>query len=521
MPLLWRLAFLTDLERFRCLCIQQMPTLPPAITCRARHSLPFWACFLKIRSKTKLARAVHRPGPDRKVSAGEQLVRSPIRSTAINQHFTNMAQQLACFRQLLSSPAMDRILEKKRWPASKLLLYALAVAGAGLLTYYLATAGSRSTLNAETQKMTLATVSQGAFQEFIPVEGTVHPIKTILIPAVEGGTVEEKLLEGGKLVKKGDTILRLTNNRLVLDFMNQETLMNDLINNLQNSKLSLQQNKFTLRRKLATLDAQLDAAKDAFERNQSLLESKAISQQEYLSLKREYERLKTERQIEQESQAFEENNARQQIAQLENTIARTSRNLQMMQDNLQNLFIKAPISGQLSSIQVELGTPVQAGQVIGQIDDLSGFKVKAELDQHYVSRVFAGQRAAFTFNGETYPLEVSLVYAEVRNGKFPVDMTFMGPAPQGIRRGQTLQIRLQLSDPAPAVLLPRGGFYQNTGGAWVYVLDAASHTAMKRNIRLGRQNPEYYEVLEGLTPGEQVIVSSYDAYRNMDRLELK
>ncbi|WP_181304902.1 efflux RND transporter periplasmic adaptor subunit [Rufibacter sp. XAAS-G3-1] len=416
---------------------------------------------------------------------------------------------------------MDRIIEKKRWPPKKIAGYALAVVLIGLVTYFIAFADNSSKLNVETQKTTIASVSQGSFQEFIPVDGTVHPIKTIMIPAVEGGTVDQKYLEGGKPVRQGDLILKLTNNRLVLDFMNQETLMNDLINNLQSSKLSLQQNKFNLRRRLTTLDAQVDAAKDVYERNISLYEAKAVSQQEFFGFRREYERLKAERAIELESQKFEENNARQQIAQLETTIARTSRNLQMMEDNLKNLYIKAPISGQLSSIQVELGTPVQPGQVIGQIDDLSGFKVKAELDQHYVSRVFAGQQGSFTYNGQTYPLEISLVYSEVTNGRFPVDMKFIGRVPESIRRGQTLQIRLQLSDPAPAVLLPRGGFYQSTGGAWAYVLDETGKVAAKRNIRLGRQNPEYYEVLEGLKPGEQVIVSSYDAFNDKDKLELR
>jgi HlyD family secretion protein len=416
---------------------------------------------------------------------------------------------------------MDRIIEKKRWTPKKIALLLLAVGVIAFLTYYLAVADNSSKLNVESEKITMATVSQGSFQEFIPIDGTVHPIKTIVIPAVEGGTVEEKYLEGGKPVKQGDPILKLNNNRLVLDFMNQETLMNDLINNLQNSKLSLQQNKFNLRRRLATLAAQVDAAKDVYQRNISLYEAKAVSQQEFFNYKRDYERLKAEFQIEKESQKFEESNARQQIAQLETTIARTSRNLRMMEDNLKNLYIKAPISGQLSSIQVELGTPVQAGQIIGQIDDLSGFKVKAELDQHYVSRVFAGQRGEFTYNGQSYPLEISLVYSEVTNGKFPVDMKFIGKVPEGIRRGQTLQIRLQLSDPAPAVLLSRGGFYQSTGGSWVYVLDESGKFATKRDIRLGRQNPEYYEVLDGLKPGEQVVISSYDAYNNTDRLELK
>lgn len=421
----------------------------------------------------------------------------------------------------LAGTPMDRIIEKKRWTFPKIAAYTAAVALVGLLTYFIGFADNRSKLNVERQKLTMATVSQGSFQEFIPVDGTVHPIKTIMIPAVEGGTVDEKYSEGGTPVTQGTPILKLTNHRLVLDFMNQETLMNDLINNLQNSKLSLQQNKFNLRRKLATLDAQVDAAKDAYERNIGLYEAKAVSQQEFFNFRREYERLKAERAIELESQKFEESNARQQIAQLETTIARTSRNLRLMEDNLKNLYIKAPISGQLSSIQVELGTPVQPGQIIGQIDDLSGFKVKAELDQHYVSRVFAGQRGSFSYNGQTFPLEIALVYSEVTNGKFPVDMKFIGKVPEGIKRGQTLQIRLQLSDPAPAVLLPRGGFYQSTGGAWAYVLDESGKVATKRPIRLGRQNPEYYEVLEGLKPGEQVVVSSYDTFNDKEKLELK
>ena len=416
---------------------------------------------------------------------------------------------------------MDRILEKKRWTPKKIALIAAGVLAAVFILYFFAFADTSTRLNVDTERTSIATVREDSFQEFIPVNGAIQPIKTILIPAIEGGTVNRKYLEGGSLVKKGDTILKLDNNQLVLEFMQRETLVYDLINNLQNTKLSLEQNKFNLRRTLATLDYQLDAAKDQFERNSMLYKDKVISEQEYLASEREYERLQKQREIEIESQQFETKNSVQQIQQLESTIARTSRNLKMMEGNLKNLYITAPISGQLSAVQAELGAPITQGQIVGQIDDLDGFKVRAAIDEHYIARIFAGLRGEFTFAGQTHPLEVTLVYPEVQNGVFQVDMKFLEKEPEGLRRGQTLQIRLQLSDAATAVLVPRGGFYQTTGGNWIFVVDDSGDFATKRQIRLGRQNPEYYEVLEGLQPGEKVLVSSYESYGDIDKLILR
>jgi HlyD family secretion protein len=389
------------------------------------------------------------------------------------------------------------------------------------ILYFFVFADTSTKLNVDAERTSIATVRQDSFQEFIPVNGTIQPVKTIMVPAIEGGTVNRKYLEGGSMVEKGDTILKLDNNQLILEFMQRETLVFDLINNLQNTKLSLELNKFNLRRTLATLDFEIDAAKDLFDRNAMLYKDKVVSEQEYLNAKRDYERLVQQRQIEIESQEFETKNAKHQIAQLQETIARSSRNLKMMENNLNSLYITAPISGQLSAVQADLGAPITKGQLVGQIDDLDGFKVRASIDEHYISRIFAGLRGEFTFAGKTHLLEVTLVYPEVKNGVFQVDLKFLEKEPEGLRRGQTLQIRLQLSDAATAMLVPRGGFYQTTGGNWIFVVDPSGTFATKRKIRLGRQNPEYYEVLDGLQPGEKVLVSSYESYGDIDKLILK
>jgi HlyD family secretion protein len=416
---------------------------------------------------------------------------------------------------------MDRKIEKKRWTPKRIFSLSGSVLVAFSILYFFVFADTSTKLNVDAERTSIATVRQDSFQEFIPVNGTIQPVKTIMVPAIEGGTVNRKYLEGGSMVEKGDTILKLDNNQLILEFMQRETLVFDLINNLQNTKLSLELNKFNLRRTLATLDFEIDAAKDLFDRNAMLYKDKVVSEQEYLNAKRDYERLVQQRQIEIESQEFETKNAKHQIAQLQETIARSSRNLKMMENNLNSLYITAPISGQLSAVQADLGAPITKGQLVGQIDDLDGFKVRASIDEHYISRIFAGLRGEFTFAGKTHLLEVTLVYPEVKNGVFQVDLKFLEKEPEGLRRGQTLQIRLQLSDAATAMLVPRGGFYQTTGGNWIFVVDPSGTFATKRKIRLGRQNPEYYEVLDGLQPGEKVLVSSYESYGDIDKLILK
>jgi HlyD family secretion protein len=298
----------------------------------------------------------------------------------------------------------------------------------------------------------------------------------------------------------------------MMDFVNRETEMYRLVNELQRTRLQLRQDRFNLRKTLSTLDFQTDQAKDTYERNKVLYKEKVISEQEFLKSKRDYDQLVQQREIEIESQKYQEMNAKTQIEQLEGTLTRTERNMKMMQDNLSNLYVKAPVGGQLSSISVEVGASIQAGQNIGQIDDLNGFKMRVGIDEHYISRIYLGLRGEFDFNGKTHPLEISKIYPEVRDGRFEVDMIFPKGAPEGIKRGQSSPIRLELGRSSEAVLLAVGGFFTDTGGNWVFVVDQSGKRAVKRNISLGRKNPEYFEVLEGLQPGDKVITSSYENF---------
>lgn len=413
---------------------------------------------------------------------------------------------------------MDRKIEKKFWSKKRIYLISGISVVAMLLLYNLIFADHRSRLNVEKDKITISTVTKGTFDVYIAVTAVVHPLKTIRLDAIEGGYVSRKYMEGGSMVKRGDSILRLENQRLMMDFVNHETEIYRLINELQNTRLRLKQDRFSLQQKLSDLNFKIDQAKDLYDRNKQLVDEKIVSRQEFNKNKIEYDGLVKQREIEIKSQDFQEDNAKLQIAQLENTIGRMQRNLQLMKDNLNNLVVRAPVDGQLSSIDVEVGTNITAGQNIGQIDDMDGFKLRAEIDEHYISRVFSGLKATFEFNGKSYPLTIIKVYPEVKNGRFNVDMTFDGKVPEGIRRGQSSPIRLELGKSSAAVLLPLGGFFSDTGGNWVYVVDKGGNKAVKRKISLGQKNPLYFEVLEGLQPGEQVITSSYENFGDKEVL---
>lgn len=413
---------------------------------------------------------------------------------------------------------MDRKIEKKYWSKKRITLVSGGAVVALLLIYNLIFADHRSKLNVEKDKITISKVSRGTFDQYIAVTAVVLPLKTIRLDAIVGGYVSQKYLEGGSMVKKGDSILRLENQNMMMEFVNHETEIYRLINELQNTRQNLKQNRFTMQQTLATLDYQIDQAKDLYDRNKQLVDQKIVARQEYVKYKLDYDRLVKQKQIEIESQKFQEENARIQIDRLESTIARTQRNLQMMKDNLNNLVLKAPIDGQLSSVDAEVGGSIQAGQNIGQIDDLDGFKMRAEVDEHYISRVFSGLKANFEFNNKNYPLVILKVYPEVKNGRFNVDMKFDKETPEGIRRGQSSPIRLELGKSSAALLLPVGGFFSDTGGNWVYVLDKSGKRAVKRNISLGQKNPQYFEILEGLQEGEQVITSSYENFGDKEVL---
>ena len=416
---------------------------------------------------------------------------------------------------------MDKKIKKKKWTVGRISSISFGALFVSFILYNFIFADKGSKLNVSSEKINISEVMKGQFREFIPVDGNVMPIKTIRLDAIEGGNVERKYLDGGEMVAKGDTILKLANNNLVQNFIREETQAFILVNNLESTKLSLERNKFELKRRLTTLDYDIDAAKDAYERGGKLREENVISEQEFLNLKRAYDRLVTNRQIEIESQAFDTKSTEAQIRQTYETLERTRKNLVMIKGNLDNLYIKAPIGGSLSSVNVEIGESIMPGQNIGQIDDLDAFKVRATIDEHYIARIYEGLEGTFDFAGETHQLKIYKIYPEVINGLFSVDLKFENELPADIRRGQTLQIKLQLSENIEAVQIPRGSFYQTTGGNWIFVVDESGSYATRRNIRLGRQNPRFYEVIEGLQPGEKVVVSSYDGYEDKDRLVFK
>ncbi len=420
-----------------------------------------------------------------------------------------------------NSELMDRKIKKKKWTLSKILTYGGSTAFVLFILYSFIFADKGSKLNVSVDKINIATVHSGEFREFIPVDGSVMPIKTIRLDAIEGGVVEKKFTEGGIATQKGDTIMKLANSNLLQSFIREETQAFILINNLENTKLSLQQNQFNLKRQITELDFQIDEAKDMYNRSQPLYEEKVISEQKFLNAKRNYERLKASREIQLESNRFDSLNAITQIRQAETTLVRTSNNLEMIKASLDHLYVRAPINGRLSNISAEVGKSVAPGQNIGQIDDYDAFKVRASIDEHYIARIYEDLAGSFDFAGNTYDLQITKIYSEVNNGLFEVDLTFKGDLPGGIRRGQTLQIKLQLSENIQAIQIPRGSFYQTTGGNWIFVVDQSDDFAIRRRIRLGRQNPRYYEVLEGLQPDEKVVVSSYDGYEDKDRLVFK
>ena len=414
---------------------------------------------------------------------------------------------------------MDRALPKRFWTTQRIAIFGGGTLLISLLAYTFFFADRRSKLNVEKDKITVSNVETGPFEDFIAVTGVVQPLKTIRLDAIEGGYVTQKLVEGGNTVKQGDVLLKLENQNLKLSFLQSETEANRLVNDLQNTRQRIQIERFTLRKTLADVDAQISQAKDTYDRQEKLYRDKVVSEEDYLKAKRAYERLTSQRAIEIETQKYQEENAKFQIKQLEGTLQRTQRNVALWQQTLDNLVVKAPVSGQLSSIDVEVGSNINRGQNIGQIDDLNGFKMRVGVDEHYISRVFPGLKGSFEFNGKMHELEIKRVYPEVKSGRFEVDMTFPTGAPEGIKRGQSSPIQLELGKAAKATLLPVGGFFSDTGGNWVYVVDKSGKRAVKRPITLGRKNPEFYEVLDGLRPGEQVITSSYENFGDNEVLE--
>jgi HlyD family secretion protein len=416
---------------------------------------------------------------------------------------------------------MDRKLEK-RLGTPRRIVYMAGGSFLLLLAIYSFLATDRgSRLNVEVDKIAISTVGRAPFREYTPVNGTILPIETYFLDAIEGGRVEKRYVEAGSFLKKGDPIVRLTNTNLQLDVMYREALTYQNINDAQNRRLSIGQNTIAVKAQLDDAEYQVARTGLVYRRDSALVTKRLVSDQDFLQSKYDYESWVRRRSLARENFRQDSLMRVNQLVQLDGSVARLQANLEMTQHSLENLVLKAPVAGQLTSLNAEIGELKSPGQRIGQIDVLNNFRVRAAIDEFYIARINTGQKGDFDLTGTTYNLRITKVYPEVKDGRFEVDMVFDGSKPQGICRGQTLQIRLELGDPSEALLVPRGGFYQRTGGQWVYVVDKSGTFAVKRNIKLGRQNPQVFEVLEGLEPGEQVITSTYESFGDIDRLVLK
>ncbi len=416
---------------------------------------------------------------------------------------------------------MDRIIEKKKWTIKKVLWLTVGGIIAILIIYNIFWGDRSSKLNVRTERITIEEIKEDFFQDYITITGTVFPIRTVFLDAIEGGRVEEIYIEAGSMVEEGDVILKLSNTNLHLSIMNREASLAEQMNNLRNTRLSMEQNKLGLRRQLLELDYSLSIQEREYENKKDLFEKNFISDKEFTDIKDRYEYLLNSRELVIENQKQDSLFRAVQIKQLEESVERMEENLTLVRQKLDNLNVKALVSGELAFVNAEIGEAKSAGERLGQINVLDSYKIQANIDEHYISRVNVNLLGEFVFTNETYKLKATKIYPEVRNGRFSVDLEFTDNYPQNIRIGQTFRVKLELGQSKVALLIPRGGFFQSTGGQWIYVLDKTESFAEKRDIRLGSMNPRYIEVLEGLEAGEKVVISSYDNFGDVDKLILK
>lgn len=416
---------------------------------------------------------------------------------------------------------MDKIIEKKTgWRAAftkKALPWWL---GALLLVFviYLIARPNNKTLRVDKDTVTISSAVKGEFNDYIRISGRVQPMTTIQLSPQEGGIVEKILIEEGSPVKAGDPILILNNDNLDLQILNSEAELAEKENILRNTQIQMEQQKLDVRQNVLEYGMQVDRLRRAYEQQKALYEDKLIAKEEYLKAEEDYRLAKQKYDLMAERSKQDSLYRGTQIDRMEESLVNMQLNMSMIRRRKSNLIVKAPIDGELGLLDVVLGQSIAAGTKIGQINSVGTYKVEAQIDEHYIDRVIAGLEATFERQGETYSTVIRKVYPEVRDGKFKADFKFDGKQPDNIRSGQTYYLNLQLGQPEEAVIIPRGTFYQKTGGKWIYVVNKEGTKAVKREIRIGRQNPQYYEVLEGLEPGERVITSGYDTYGDSDVL---
>ena len=416
---------------------------------------------------------------------------------------------------------MDKIIEKKTgWRVAFTKRALPWWLGALLLVFviYLIARPNNKTLRVDKDTVTISNAVKGEFNDYIRISGRVQPMTTIQLSPQEGGIVEKILIEEGSPVKAGDAILILNNDNLDLQILNSEAELAEKENILRNTQIQMEQQKLDVRQNVLEYGMQVDRLRRAYEQQKALYEEKLIAKEEYLKAEEDYKLAKQKYELMAERSKQDSLYRGTQIDRMEESLENMQLNMSMIRRRKSNLIVKAPIDGELGLLDVVLGQSIASGTKIGQINSVGTYKVEAQIDEHYIDRVIAGLEATFERQGETYSTVIRKVYPEVRDGKFKADFKFDGEQPDNIRSGQTYYLNLQLGQPEEAVIIPRGTFYQKTGGKWIYVVNKEGTKAVKREIRIGRQNPQYYEVLEGLEPGEKVITSGYDTYGDSDVL---
>ena len=415
---------------------------------------------------------------------------------------------------------MDRQIEKKSF-LRRYAWYIVAAAALAALLVWIVLGTTANTTTVDASDITISDVTRGKFDDYVRLNGQVLPIQVVQISPEEGGIVREKVVEEGTRVRKGDVILRLSNSNLDLQILNAEAELAEKQNLLRNTQVAMQQDRLNNRTEQATLDTDCDRKRRAYEQNARLYKERLISKEVYLQSREDYNLALRKQSLISQRLKQDSIYRHVQMAQMEDNLDNMRRNVLLVRDRKNKLEVRSAIDGELGLLDVELGQNIAAGQNIGQINDLSDFKVQAQIDEHYIDRVRPGLSASFSRDGKTYLLRVRKVYPEVRNGTFRTDFVFVGERPAQMRSGQTFYVELALGKSQQATLIPRGTFFQTTGGNWIFVLDKSGRKAYRRNISIARQNPQYYEVTDGLEPGERVITSGYEAFKDNEVLVIK
>ncbi len=416
---------------------------------------------------------------------------------------------------------MDIKLEKKKGIRGKHIPYIAGGVLVLLFVGWLIFGDHSSAYKADVRTVSIGDVTEGEFNDYVRISGRVQPITTVQLSPLEGGVVDRLVVEEGAIVRKGDVIVVLTNPALSLSILDSEAQLAEKQNFLRNTQVTMEQERLNLRQEKLQLDLDVARKERTFRQNEKLWEEELIRREDYLQAREDWELAVRRRELVMERQKQDSIYRGVQVENMEESLGNMRRNMQLIRQRVDNLQVTSPIDGELGLLDVVLGQSLSSGQRIGQLNDLSDFKVEAFIDEHYIDKVRAGLAATFERGETTYPLRIRRVYPEVRNGQFRVDFVFDGPRPANIRTGQTYYINLELGEPSEAVLIPRGAFYQTTGGTWIFVVEPDGSRAHKRPIRIGRQNPQFYEVTEGLKAGERVITSSYEMFGNNDVIILK